>query len=322
MSHPKARLNVNGRLLLVQRVRVQGWPVAHAAKAMGISRQCAHHWLKRYDQYGESGLHDRSSRPHTMPRRTSPAVEARVLAHRAQYRRGPARIAAATNVPARTVTAILRRHHMPPLAHLDPITGAVIRGSQASRRRYERQRPGELIHIDVKKIGKIPDGGGWRLHGRAATSAAKNKRERIGYDYVHAAVDDCSRLAYVEIHDDEKGTTCAGFLTRAAAFFASQGITRIERIITDNAFAYRNSRDFKAAVKAMDAKQKFIKPHCPWQNGKVERLNRTLALEWAYRQPFTSNQARRDALADWLTFYNTERGHSALNGKPPITRVS
>ena len=211
---------------------------------------------------------------------------------------------------------------MPPLAHLDPITGAVIRGSQATTRRYEREHPGELIHLDVKKIGKIPDGGGWRSRGRAATSAERNKRAKIGYDYVHAAVDDHTRLAYIEIHDDEKGPTCAGFLTRAAAFFADHGITRIERVITDNAFAYRNSSDFKAAVAALDAKQKFIKPHCPWQNGKVERLNRTLATEWAYRQPFTSNQARRDALADWLTFYNTERGHRALGGKAPITRVS
>lgn len=321
MPHPKARLNLNGRLLLVERVREQGWKVAHAAKAMGISRQCAHHWLNRYDQHGEPGLHDRSSRPHTMPRRTSHQVEVRVLAHRAKHRQGPAQIATATKVPVRTVSAILRRHHMPPLACLDPITGTVIRDTKTTTR-YERERPGELIHVDVKKIGKIPDGGGWRLHGRAASSVARNKRARIGYDYVHAAIDDHTRLAYVEIHDDEKGPTCAGFLTRAAAFFADHGITRIERVITDNAFAYRHSAAFHDAVQALGAKQKFIKPHCPWQNGKVERLNRTLATEWAYRQPFTSNQARRDALADWLTFYNTERGHSALGGKAPITRVS
>ena len=321
MAHPNARLNFNGRLLLVQRVREQGWPVAHAAKAMGISRQCAHHWLNRYDQHGIDALRDRSSRPHTMPRRSSPAIEVRVLAHRARHRQGPARIAAATGVPARTASAILRRHHMPRLSCLDPITGIPIRTSHTVRR-YERERPGELIHVDVKKIGKIPDGGGWRVHGRAAASAAKNKRERIGYDYVHAAVDDHSRLAYIEIHDDEKGSTCAAFLTRAAAFFAGHGIGRIERVITDNAFAYRHSREFIAAVTAQGAKQKFIKPHCPWQNGKVELLNRTLATEWAYRQPFTSNQERRDALAPWLEFYNTERGHSALGGKAPITRVS
>lgn len=322
MAHSKARLNVNGRLLLVQRVREQGWPVAHVAKAMGISRQRAHHWLARYDQHGIDGLHDRSSRPHSMPRRTSPAVEVRVLAHRARHRQGPARTSAATGVPARTVTAIWRRHHMPLLSCLDPITGIPIRTSQASTRRYEREHPGELIHVDVKKIGKIPDGGGWRVQGRAAASAAKNKRARIGYDYVHAAVDDHSRLAYVEIHDDEKGSTCAGFLTRAAAFFADHGIGRIERVITDNAFAYRHSAEFIAAVTALGAKQKFIRPHCPWQNGKVERMNRTLASEWAYCQPYLSNQDRRDALADWLTYYNTERGHSALAGKAPITRVS
>lgn len=322
MAHSKARLNVNGRRLLVERVRTQGWPVAHAAKAMGLSRQCAHHWLKRYDELGDAGLYDRSSRPHTMPRRTSAATEQRVLAHRRQHRQGPASISAATGVAVRTVTAILRRHDMPPLACLDPITGEVIRSSQATTLRYERERPGELVHVDVKKLGKIPDGGGWRVLGRAATQAAKCRRGRIGYDYVHSMVDDHCRLAYSEIHDDEKADTCAGFVLRAAAYFADHGIERIERVITDNAFVYRHSGAFAAAVAQVGARQKFIKPHCPWQNGKVERFNRTLATEWAYRRAFTSNQERRDALAPWLEFYNTARGHSALGGNPPTARLS
>ncbi len=322
MPHANARLNVRGRLLLVQRVREQGWAVAHAAKAMGISRKCAHLWLARYDEHGVVGLVDRSSRPHSCPRRTPPGVEARIVACRRQHRRGQDWIGAELGVPARTVSRVLRRHDEPYLAHLDPMTGEVIRSSKATATRYERHRPGELVHVDVKKIGKIPDGGGWRARGRAATAAERNKRVKIGYDYVHSMVDDHCRLAYSEIHDDETAATCAAFLTRAAASFAAHGISRIERVMTDNAFAYRHGRAFIHAVQDIGARQKFIKPHCPWQNGKVERFNRTLQAEWAYRYLFTTNQARRDALAPWLTAYNTERRHSALGGLPPTSRLS
>ena len=217
MSHVNARLNVHGRLLLVDRVRRQGWAVAHAAKAMGISRQCAHRWLARFDQHGQAGLADRSSRPHTNPRRTPAQVEAAIVAARTADRRGQDWLGPELGVPARTVSRVLRRHDLPYLRVLDPMTGEVIRSSQASGVRYERDRPGELVHIDVKKIGKIPDGGGWRAHGRAATDAIKARSPRIGYDYVHSLVDDHSRLAYCEILPDEKGATCAAFLTRAAA---------------------------------------------------------------------------------------------------------
>ena len=172
--------------------------------------------------------------------------------------------------------------------------------------------------MDVKKLGRIPDGGGWRAHSRAERP---NRHVPVGFDYVHAAVDDHTRLAYAEIHADEKGATAAGFLERAAAYFAGHGITRIHRVISDNAFAYRHSTAFKAAVAKLGAKQKFIKPHCPWQNGKVERFNRTLAAEWAYRKPFTSNHARTDALAPWLRHYNTGRIHSS-HGLTPAARVS
>ena len=171
--------------------------------------------------------------------------------------------------------------------------------------------------MDVKKIGRIPDGGGWRAHGRSG--ANRNRKHRIGFDYVHSMVDDHSRLAYSEILPDEKGPTCAGFLRRAAAYFAEHGITRIDQLMTDNAWAYRYSLSQVCAELGIE--QIFIKPHFPWQNGKVERLNRTLQTEWAYRQVFTSNAHRAAALAPWLQHYNTQRRHSALGGLPPISRL-
>jgi transposase InsO family protein len=174
--------------------------------------------------------------------------------------------------------------------------------------------------MDVKKLGRIPDGGGWRAHGRAAGSTSRDRRTPVGFDYVHSLVDDCSRLAYSEILPDEKGATCAAFLDRAIAYFAAHGITRIERLMTDNAWAYRYS--LREMCAAHGIRQTFIRPHCPWQNGKVERLNRTLATEWAYRQVFTSNADRAAALAPWLEHYNTRRRHSALGGLPPISRLS
>lgn len=318
VSHRNARLTVHGRLLIVQRHQ-GGWKQAHIAAAMGISRKCVKYWLDRYEAEGETGLETRSSRPHSMPNKTAPAVEEKVLAARAEHRDGPDVLAPKVGVPARTVSRILRRHGVPYLRECDPMTGEVIRSSKATAVRYERDKPGELVHMDVKKLGKIPAGGGWRAHGRALGN--RDRKTRIGYDYVHSLVDDHTRLAYSEILPDEKGPTCAAFLERAAAYFAAKGITSIERVMTDNAFAYRHSKDVKRVCAALGAKQKFIRPHCPWQNGKVERLNRTLATEWAYRQAFTSNDARTAALAPWLEHYNTVRCHSALGGKPPISRL-
>jgi transposase InsO family protein len=227
---------------------------------------------------------------------------------------------APSTATARTVSRIVRRHGVAYLRECDPMTGEVIRSSKQTAVRYERERPGELVHMDVKKLGKIPDGGGWKAHGRG--NGNRDKKVKIGYDYVHSLVDDHSRLAYSEILPDETGATCAAFLERAAAYFAGKGITRIERVMTDNAFAYRYSADIKRVCADLGATQKFIRPHCPWQNGKVERLNRTLATEWAYRQVFTSNAARAAALAPWVEHYNTGRRHSALGGKPPISRLS
>lgn len=282
-SHGSARLTVHGRRLIVQRHQA-GWKQAHIAAAMGVSRKCVKTWIDRYAAEGDAGLVTRSSRPHSMPTRTSRQDEQRVPAARAEHREGPDVLAPKVGVPARTVSRILRRHAVPYLRDCDPMTGEVVRSSKQTAVRNQRDRPGELVHMDVKKLGRIPDGGGWRAHGRQMGSTAAKKRARIGYDYIHSLVDDHSRPAYSEVLPDEKGPTCAAFLERAAAYFAEQGITRIERVMTDNSFAYRYSRDLKRVVAALGARQKFIRPHGPWQNGKVERLNRTLATEWAYRR--------------------------------------
>jgi transposase InsO family protein len=322
VSHRNARLTPYGRRLLVQRVRDEGMPVAHAAKAMGISRQCAHRWVSRFEAEGEPGLSDRSSRPRRMPKRTSPEIEAAVLAARAEHRRGQDWLGPELGVPARTVSRILRRHDVPRLCVCDPLTGEVIRASKTTAIRYERDRPGELVHMDVKKIGRIPDGGGWRAHGRqAAGDTWAHKKARIGFDYVHSVVDDHSRFAYSEILDDEKADSTAGFFARAVDAFADNGVT-IETVMTDNAWSYTHSRALANVLAARDITHVLIKPHCPWQNGKVERFNRTLQIEWAYRQPFASNADRTAALDPWLETYNNHRRHSALGGKPPISRLS
>lgn len=296
-------------------------PVAHVAKAMGVSRKCAYHWLRRFDLEGEVGLHDRSSRPHRMPTKTSADVEAVVLQARVEHRRGQDWLGPELGVPARTVGRILRRHDVPRLASCDPMTGEVIRASKTTAVRYERDRPGELVHMDVKKIGRIPAGGGWRAHGRQAGSTSRDRKRRVGFDFVHSLVDDHSRLAYSEILDDEKAATCAGFFARAVDYFASFGIDRIEALMTDNHWSYTNSNALAAHLVALGAKHVLIRPHCPWQNGKVERFNRTLQAEWAYRQVFHSNAERTAALDPWLESYNTQRRHSALDGQPPISRL-
>jgi transposase InsO family protein len=317
MAHANARTTVHGRLLIVQR-HAAGMPQAHIAAAMGVSRKCVRTWIARFAAEGVTGLVDRSSRPHAMPTKTSPQDVERVLEARGRLRCGPDGLAAATGVPARTVSRVLAREGAPRLALLDRISGELIRSSKQTAVRYERDRPGELVHMDVKKLGRIPAGGGWRAHGRAA--GPRDRAVKVGYDYVHSMIDDHSRLAYSEVLPDEKGTTCAGFLTRATAYFADHGITTIERLMTDNAWAYQHS--LKTVCAQLGIRQKFIRPHCPWQNGKVERLNRTLATEWAYQQPFTSNDERTAALAPWIEHYNNHRRHSALGGKSPISRLA
>ncbi|WP_409470603.1 IS481 family transposase [Streptomyces sp. HC307] len=307
MSHRNARLTVHGRRLLVERIR-SGRPVAHVAAEMGISRVTAHKWIRRWQSEGEPGLCDRSSRPRTTPHRTAATVEARVRQLRQARKLGPARI----GLPASTVHRILVRHGLNRLAFLDRPTGQVIR-------RYERDRPGELVHVDVKKLGRIPDGGGHKVLGRQAGRARRNG---MGFDYVHSAVDDHSRLAYSEIHPDEEAATCTGFLRRAAAFFHAHGIGRIERVLTDNAWPYRKSFAWRQALADLGATGKLTRAYRPQTNGKVERFNRTLLDEWAYLRPYTSNTERTAALADFLHSYNHHRCHTALGGQPPISRVN
>jgi len=321
VSHRNARLTVHGRRLIVARVREQGMKPAHVAKAMGVSRKCVYRWLERFDAEGDAGLFDRSSRPHRMPSRTPPEVEAVVLAARTEHRRGQDWLGPELGVPARTVGRILRRHDVPRLASCDPMTGEVIRASKTTAIRYERGRPGELVHMDVKKIGRIPDGGGWRAHGRQMGSTAAQKKARIGFDFVHSMVDDHSRFAYSEILPDEQAPTCAAFFERAVAVFAAHGIDRVEAVMTDNHWSYTKSNALAAHLKHLRVQHLTIKPHCPWQNGKVERFNRTLQTEWAYRQVFHTNAERAAALAPWLETYNTRRRHSALDGRPPISRL-
>ncbi len=267
MAHRNARLTPHGRRLLVERVRA-GQPVAHVAKAMGVSRQCAHRWINRYNNEDDTELEDRSSRPHSCPNQTAPDIEERVLAARREQRCGPDQLTYEVGVPARTITRILRRNGVPRLHDCDPLTGELIRASKTTAIRYERDRPGELVHVDVKKLGRIPPGGGWQAHGRQMGSTAAKRKARVGFDYVHSMVDDHTRLAYSEIHDDERGDTCAGFIERAGAFFASHGVS-IERVMTDNHWSYTKTKAVSDVITDLGATHKRIRPHCPWQNGKV-----------------------------------------------------
>lgn len=316
MSHANARLTPAGRLIMVQRIQ-SGRAVSHVAAEMGISRTAAWRWWRRFQESGVAGLVDRSSVARSHPSRTGPCGETRVRILRYLTRRGPVFIAARLGMQPSTVGRVLRRHHTPLLREMDPVTGTVIRATRRTARRYEHDHPGSLIHVDVKKLGRIPDGGGWRAHGRSEKVRARG----IGYDYVHTVIDDHSRLAYAEIHDDEKGATAAGVLERAIAFYARLGIS-VERVISDNAFAYRHSAAFHAVLEAHNVAQKFIKPHCPWTNGKVERLNRTLATEWAYARAYASNTERAAALPAWLDYYNLDRAHLGIGGKAPIDRIN
>jgi transposase InsO family protein/transposase-like protein len=320
LVHRNARLAPAGRLILVQRV-LAGRPAAHVAKELGVSRQCVHRWVSRFRAEGAAGLQDRSSRPHHSPTATSRAVVEEVLKLRVAERLGPVELAERVGIAAVTASRIIARSGLPRLFELDPVTGVQIRASRRTQLRYERKAPGDLIHVDVKKLGRIPDGGGWRIDGHDVIDHHGTRPRRVGFDYVHVAVDDHSRLAFAQILPDEKGPTCAKFLSDAAKFFASVGVT-ISRVMTDNALNYRRSRDFQHAVSVLGAKHVKTKPHCPWQNGKAERFNRTMQEGWAYRHPFTSNQARSEALPVWLAHYNYARPHTACEGRPPISRLS
>jgi transposase InsO family protein len=320
VGHRNARTTVHGRRLIIERWQ-GGWPAARIAEQLGISRATVHKWINRFRAEGWPGLEDRPSRPRTSPTRTPPAVEEQILELRASARRGPVFLAGQLGLVASTVGRVLRRHAVPALAAIDPITGTLVR-RRHSGIRYERRAPGDLLHVDVKKLGRVPDGGGWRLHGRREEVRGRKVHGRgLGYDYLHVAVDDHTRLAYVEAHPDERDATCAGFLHRAVAWFRAHGV-QVLRVLTDNAKVYRVGRTWRAVCVALGLRRRFTKPGCPWTNGKAERFNRTLLTEFAYARPWHSNTERLAALDSWVHDYNTRRAHSALGGRPPITRLT
>jgi transposase InsO family protein len=300
------------------------WPIARAAERYDVSWPTAKRWADRYRKFGAAGMNDASSRPHHSPNRLPAPVVRKIVHLRWKQRLGPVQIADRVGVAPSTVHKVLVRCQINRLAHVDRATGDPIR-------RYEHDHPGSLLHQDVKKLGNIPDGGGWRVHGQqagrrnrqATITAAGRSRYRnpiIGYSYLHTAIDDHSRLAYSEILADERKETAAAFWARAHAWFTTAGIT-IERVMTDNGSCYR-SRLWRDALAAAGITHKRIRPYRPQTNGKVERFNRTLLDEWAYARPYASETQRRAAFDTWLHTYNHHRGHTALGGHPPASRVT
>jgi transposase InsO family protein len=308
VTHPRAKLTVEGRRLLVERVLELGWSVPMAAEAQGCSAATGYKWIRRFTIEGHRGLHDRSSRPHRSPARLSPAREAAIFTRRAETLEGPHRIAWALGEAPSTVHRVLRRLGAPRLRDLDRPSRIIVR--------YERERPGELVHVDIKKQGRVPQGGGWRIHGRDRLTGSRRHRGH-GYDFIHAAVDDRSRVAYAEILADERKETASAFMIRALGFFAERGIT-VERVLTDNGSCYR-SHHFAAALGGV--RHTRTRPYRPQTNGKVERFHRTLLVEWAYARTWSSDGQRTRALTAWLHTYNHHRHHTAIGG-PPVARVS
>ncbi len=308
--HSNAKFTPGGRRILVERI-ASGRPAAHVAAEMGVARQTAYKWWRRWLAEGDAGLQDRSSRPRRSPTRVPPHLERRVERLRRRQKLGPARIAWRLGMAPSTVYRVLRRRGLHRLAWLDRPTGRVIR-------RYEHPRPGDLVHMDIKKLGRIPSGGGWRAHGRGRDG--HHGHSRVGYAYVHSAVDDHSRVAYSEVLSDERAVTAIAFWQRALAWFAERGVT-VRAVLTDNGSAYR-SADFGRACLAATVRHRRTRPYRPQTNGKVERFNRTLLEEWAYVRVYRSDAARTAALAPWLHRYNHHRRHTALGGHPPVSRVT
>lgn len=320
MSHRNAPLTPEGRRRLCERID-NGRKICHVAAEAGISRGRLGYWYARWREFGEAGLIDGSSRPHRSPNQTPLEVEQRVCALRREHKEGPVQLAGrllaeGRVVPASTIHRILVRHGISRLRDLD-VTGADLREPVI---RYEWPTAGAMLHVDVKKLGRIPDGGGWWAHGKDSDQHRSARRQRSGWVYLHTAIDDYTRLAYTEELGDEKGTTAAGFWLRAVTWFARHGVTRIERVLTDNGGCYR-SKVFAAALLLSRTRHKRTRPYRPQTNGKVERYHRTLAREWAYRCEWNSNDHRASDLQRFLDRYNYDRPHTALRGKPPITRA-
>jgi len=330
--------HVNAALTPIQRLRIgklivdDNWSVSAAANYFRVSWPTAKRWADRYRAAQLANpqlpvkavmLTDRSSRPHSSPTRTPQPVVRKIVHLRWKQRLGPVQIGGALGMPASTVHAVLTRCRINRLSHVDRRTGEVIR-------RYEHPHPGSLIHVDVKKLGNIPDGGGWRFVGqlqgdrnRAATASkpkSKHGDPKMGHAFIHTVIDDHSRVAYAEIHDDEKATTATGVLRRAVAWFAARGV-KVERVLSDNGSAYR-SHLWRDTCAELSITPKRTRPYRPQTNGKIERFHRTLTDGWAYTRNYGSESARRKALPAWLHHYNHHRPHTATENKPPIGRLT
>ena len=308
MGNPRPRLSVFSRQLLVRRVEA-GWPAAHVAEQLGISRATAYKWVRRYRTEGEDGLRDRSSRPRRSPRRLSEIAEAEILAARARWRYGPDRLGPLLGRPPSTVHRVLARRGFSRLRDADRVTTAPVR--------YVACHPGALVHQDHKKLGRIPNGGGWRTQGRGGRT--QRGWGRAGYDHLEVIVDDASRYAVVVQVPDETSASAIAALETAAAEFARMGI-RIERVLTDNGTIYQ--RQFDAAIDGLGARHKRTRLYRPQTNGKAERFIKTLLAEWAYARPYTANNDRSAALPGFVDFYNRRRPHTAIGGRSPIDVVN
>jgi transposase InsO family protein len=311
--HANAPLGPKGRETMVLRVLEQGWSRTQAAEAAGVSERTCSKWIKRYRAERRAGLLDRSSAPRSVPHRTpEELVEVIVLLRR--LRMTAAEIALCLSMALSTVSAVLLRVGLGKLSRLEP---------PEPPNRYERRHPGELVHVDVKKLGRIPTGrAGHRVHGqrRLQRSPVKDGKRQVGWEFVHVCVDDATRLAYVEVLGDEKATTAVGFLHRAIAFYGRHGIT-VERVMSDNGACYR-STIHAFACRALGLRHLRTRPYRPRTNGKAERFIRTLLAGWAYGAIYASSRERTAALDGWLWTYNHRRPHGSLSHQPPIARLN
>lgn len=323
MSHANAALTPRARLRLARLIVEQGWPIARAAERYDVSWPTAKRWADRYRQLGPAGMVDASSRPHHSPNRVPQPVVRKIVHLRWKHRLGPVQIADRVGVAPSTVHKVLVRCRLNRLTHVDRATGEPIR-------RYEHDHPGSLIHVDVKKLGNVPDGGGWRYVGReqgrrnrqATPGKPRNQwhNAKMGTAYVHTVLDDHSRVAYAEIHDDETAATAAGVLYRAVAWFAGRGVV-VERVLSDNGPAYKSFL-WRDTCAELGITPKRTRPYRPQTNGKIERFHRTMADGWAFKKFYNSESARRAALPAWLHEYNHHRPHTAIGGSAPITRLT
>ena len=312
MSHPNAKLTPAGRLIIVELLQ-QGFTQAEVARRLCLSRPTVAKWWRRFGEEGLAGLKDRSSRARHLPHALGEDVMNAICRLRRDLGAGPHRLAYELGMARSTVYGVLRRRGLSVLRTMDRATRAVIR--------YERGRPGELVHLDVKKLGRIPEGGGKRFDpGFAETGIGRHRPGKRGFQYLHVAVDDHSRFAYAEVLPDERGETTARFLEHTVVAFAQVGV-RIERVLTDNAFNYRLSRDFLATAAAHGITLKRTRPYRPQTNGKAEAFNKTVQREWAYRRPYLSEAERLSALPAFLDDYNFVRPHTAIGNQPPASRL-